>query len=442
MSAHPLRRRGSGAVVALVLLALLLCVGAWLLWPSRPVAVQPASPTTRLDDAATIERGRYLALLGNCMGCHTARGGAAFAGGRGIATPFGTAYSSNLTPDSTGLKGWGADDFWRALHHGQSRDGRLLNPAFPYTNTTHVTRPDSDALFAFFSSLAPVQATAPPNDLGRYLGSQAALKAWRTLYFRPGEAMAPVADNGAAVNELQRGAYLVNGLAHCSACHVPRNALGGSSNMLSLAGGLMAAQGWYAPSLLDPADGGVQEREVADIVALFQTGRSGGHIVTGPMAEVVQHSTQHWEIGDLQAVAVYLKALPATRSRVLPKTEARSDKALTQGDKLYEQQCAQCHGAQGQGIRGSDGAWAYPALAGNSTVLQGVPANLVQAVLYGGFGPSTAGHPRPFGMPPFVLDLSGEDIADLLTYVRSAWGNDAPPVSALDVQQLRSTATR
>ncbi|QHE78042.1 c-type cytochrome [Hydrogenophaga sp. PBL-H3] len=442
MSAPPLRRRGSGAVVALVLLALLLCAGAWLLWPSRPVAVQPASPTTRLDDAATIERGRYLALLGNCMGCHTARGGAAFAGGRGIATPFGTAYSSNLTPDSTGLKDWSADDFWRALHHGQSRDGRLLNPAFPYTNTTYVTRPDSDALFAFFSSLAPVQATAPPNDLGRYLDSQAALKAWRTLYFRPGEAMAPVADNGAAVNELQRGAYLVNGLAHCSACHVPRNALGGSSDMLSLAGGLMAAQGWYAPSLLDPADGGVQEREVADIVALFQTGRSGGHIVTGPMAEVVQHSTQHWEIGDLQAMAVYLKALPATRSRVLPKTEARSDTALARGGKLYEQQCAQCHGAQGQGIRGSDGAWAYPALAGNSTVLQGVPANLVQAVLYGGFGPSTAGHPRPFGMPPFVLDLSGEDVADLLTYVRSAWGHDAPPVSALDVQQLRSAAAR
>ena len=439
MSTNPSLRSGTGAVVAGLLLAALLCVGTWLLWPSRPTPVTSPSNPTRLDDTATIERGRYLAVLGNCMACHTAQGGPAFAGGRGIATPFGTVYSSNLTPDTTGLKGWSADDFWRALHHGQSRDGRLLNPAFPYPNTTHVTRSDSDALFAFFSSLAPVNATAPGNDLGRYLGSQAALKVWRTLYFKPGDTLdtSPMANNSTTLNQLQRGAYLVNGLAHCSACHVPRNALGGHADMLSLAGGLMAAQGWYAPSLLDPDEGGVQARDVAEIVAVFQNGRSGTHIVTGPMAEVVQHSTQHWSSDDLQALAVYLKALPVTRSREMAASKSRSEQALAQGARVYEQQCAQCHGAQGQGVRGNDGQWAYPALAGNNTVLQGVPANLVQAVLHGGFGPTTAGHPRPFGMPPFVLELSGEEIADLLTYVRNAWGNDAAPVSALDVQKLR-----
>jgi mono/diheme cytochrome c family protein len=436
MSAHPSRGRGVGSVVAGLVLVFLLSAGTWLLWPSRPVAVAPGT-TTHLNDTATIERGRYLAVLGNCMACHTAQGSPGFAGGRGIATPFGTVYSSNLTPDATGLRDWSPDDFWRALHHGQSRDGRLLNPAFPYTNTTHVTRSDSDALFAFFNSLAPVVSIVPGNDLGRYLGSQAALKAWRTLYFRPADAVATVSDTGGAVDELQRGAYLVNGLAHCSACHVPRNALGGSADMLSLGGGLMAAQGWYAPSLLDPADGGVQARELADIVALFQNGRSDRHIVTGPMAEVVRHSTQHWRPDDLQAMAVYLKALPVTRSRVPAATEPRSDRALTQGARIYDQQCAQCHGAQGQGVRGDDGQWAYPALAGNGTVLQGVPANLVQVVLHGGFGPGTAANPRPFGMPPFVLELSGQDIADLLTYVRGAWGNDAPPVSTLNVQQLR-----
>lgn len=430
MSAHISRQRSALAMG--LLLVLLICTGTWLLWPSELVTVPPLSPTTRLDDTATIERGRYLSQVGNCQTCHTERGGAAFGGGRGIGTPFGTVYSSNLTPDGSGLKDWNADDFWRALHHGQSRDGRLLNPAFPYTNTTHVSRSDSDALFAFFRSLAPVKSTVPSNELGRYLGSQAALKAWRALYFRPAETV-----QTAPVDELQRGAYLVNGLAHCSACHVPRNALGGSSDMLSLAGGLMSAQGWYAPSLLDPADGGVQERELADIVALFQTGRSGARIVTGPMAEVVQHSTQHWETGDLRAMAVHLKSLPVTRGRVQEKSEPRSEKALTQGGKIYEQQCAQCHGAQGQGIRGNDGAWAYPPLAGNNTVLQGVPSNLVQAVLYGGFGPSTTGQPRPYGMPPFVLDLRRQDLADLLTYVRGSWGNDAPPVSELDVQRLR-----
>lgn len=433
----PRARWSRSKVAALTLTTLLLCAAAWLLWPARPVAVVPSNTTAQRDDAATIERGRYLAVLGNCMGCHTARGGAAFAGGRGIATPFGTVYSSNLTFDATGLKDWGADDFWRALHHGQSRDGRLLNPAFPYTNTTHVARADSDALFAYLRSLAPVAAIAPPNDLGQYLGSQAALKVWRALYFTPGEALA-VAPTDAPL----RGAYLVNGLAHCSACHVPRNALGGSSDMLSLAGGLMAAQGWYAPSLLDPAEGGVQAREVAEIVALLQTGRSGTHIVTGPMAEVVQHSTQHWQADDLQAMAAHLKALPVSRRPEPAPTDARPAQAMALGERLYEQHCAQCHGAQGQGIRGNDGQWAYPPLAGNSTVLHSVPANLVQAVLFGGFGPSTAGHPRPFGMPPYVLELSEQEIADVSTYVRAAWGNAATPVSALDVQQLRASAGR
>lgn len=433
----PRARWSRSKVAALTLVALLLCAATWLLWPARPVAVVPSNTTAQRDDAATIERGRYLAVLGNCMGCHTARGGAAFAGGRGIATPFGTVYSSNLTFDATGLKDWGADDFWRALHHGQSRDGRLLNPAFPYTNTTHVARADSDALFAYLRSLAPVAATALPNDLGQYLGSQAALKVWRALYFTPGEALTVAPADGPL-----RGAYLVNGLAHCSACHVPRNALGGSSDMLSLAGGLMAAQGWYAPSLLDPAEGGVQAREVAEIVALLQTGRSGTHIVTGPMAEVVQHSTQHWQADDLQAMATHLKALPVSRRPEPAPTDARAAQAMALGERLYEQHCAQCHGAQGQGIRGNDGQWAYPPLAGNSTVLHSVPANLVQAVLFGGFGPSTAGRPRPFGMPPYVLELSEQEIADVSTYVRAAWGNAATPVSALDVQQLRASAGR
>jgi len=436
MSARPLLRRPV-AVAALTLTALLLCAATWLLWPARPVAVAPSNTATSEADSATIEHGRYLAVLGNCMGCHTARGGAAFAGGRGIATPFGTVYSSNLTFDATGLKDWSADDFWRALHHGQSRDGRLLNPAFPYTNTTHVARADSDAMFAYLRSLAPVAAVAPPNDLGQYLGSQAALKVWRTLYFKPAEVLTVAPTDGPL-----RGAYLVNGLAHCSACHVPRNALGGSGDMLSLAGGLMAAQGWYAPSLLDPAEGGVQAREVAEIVALLQDGRSGSHIVTGPMAEVVQHSTQHWRPADLQATAEHLKALPVSSRVGAPPSDARPAQALAQGGRIYDQQCAQCHGAQGEGVRGNDGQWAYPPLAGNSTVLHRVPANLVQAVLFGGFGPSTAGHPRPFGMPPYVLDLSEQDIADVSTFVRAAWGNDAPPVSALDVQQLRASAVR
>lgn len=426
-------------LVPAVLLPLLVLT-AWLALPDAPVAVPSTASAPDLNDSSTVERGRYLAVLGNCMGCHTQRGKTPFAGGRGIATPWGTVFSSNLTPDVTGLKGWSADDFWRALHHGQSRDGRWLYPVFPYTNTTHISRSDSDALYVYFKSLKPAPLVMPAHDLRWPYNTQAALKVWRALYFTPGTE-APAATDTAQTDEVRRGAYLVQGLAHCSACHMPRNALGGG-HMLDLSGGLMPVQNWYAPSLLDPAEAGVQERPLEDIVALFRSGRSGTHLVTGPMAEVVQYSTQHWEARDLQAMAAYLKSLPIQKKAGTSAPQTVVDLSMTPGAKLYEQHCAQCHGAQGQGIQSKDGAWAYPPLAGNPTVGQNPPANLLQSVLYGGFGPSTAEHPRPFGMPPYAMQLSERDVAQLLTYVRGSWGNNAAPVTDFDVQRLRGPVGR
>ena len=420
-------------LLALVLLlAALATLGTtWLLWPAAPIAVDASTPAR---DAATIERGRYLATLGNCQHCHTARGGAPWAGGRAIATPFGTVYSSNLTPGAAGLGAWSAADFWRALHHGQARDGRWLYPAFPYANTTHITRADSDALYAFLRSVPAVDRPAPAHQLRWPYDTQAALKLWRMLYFEEGRA-AP-ADTG----ELARGAYLVRGLGHCSACHAPRNALGASG--LEPAGGLIPAQNWYAPSLTDPREAGVQDWALDDIVALFQHGRAGAAVVTGPMAEVVQHSTQHWQAADLRAMARYLQQLP--RSAAAPAAAAASAPQPRLGAKLYEQHCADCHGEQGQGRRGRDGQWAYPPLAGNRAVTLASPANLVQMVLHGGFAPATAGHARPFGMPPYVLALSDREVAAVLTHLRtqSAWGHQAAAVSELDVQRLRESAAR
>lgn len=425
----------------LPVLALLLLLGgvlAWLAWPSTPIAVR-ASATPPATDSTTVERGRYLATLGNCQVCHTVRGGVPYAGGRGMATPFGTIFSSNLTPSPAGLGAWSADDFWRALHHGQSRDGRWLYPAFPYNNTTHITRPDSDALYAYLRSLPPDTTPAPAHQLDWPYSTQAALKVWRALYFEEGSA-APAAERDSNL-EVQRGAYLVRGLGHCSACHAPRNALGASSNMLDLAGGLIPVQNWYAPSLTNPAEAGVQDWTLDDIVALFQSGRAGNALVTGPMADVVQHSTQHWSATDLHAMALYLKQLPRTDTPVANTTTANT-RLKGAGEQLYDKRCAQCHGEQGEGRRGTDGRLAYPPLAGNRAVTLASPANLVQIVLNGGFAPATPGHPRPFGMPPFVLDLSDGDVATVLTYIRTQWGNQAAPVSALDVQQLRGTSAR
>lgn len=421
-------RRASG-LAALLLAAL----ATWLLWPAAPQAVPESTPT---QDATTIERGRYLATLGNCQHCHTTRGGQPYAGGRGIATPFGTVYSSNLTPAAAGLGNWSAGDFWRALHHGQSRSGRLLSPVFPYTNTTHITRTDSDALYAYLRSLPAVDTVAPAHELRWPYNTQAALKVWRTLYFSEGRTQAEV-EAKADGNELQRGAYLVRGLAHCSACHAPRNALGASG--LDPVGGLIPAQNWYAPSLTDPREAGVQDWPLEEIVALFRTGRAGTAVVTGPMAEVVQHSTQHWQDSDLRAMALYLRQLPRSAAAGQATASLLHTPAAGSGAKLYEKHCADCHGEQGQGRRGKDGGWAYPPLAGNRALALASPANLVQIVLNGGFAPATVGNPRPFGMPPHVLALSDTEIAAVVSYVRAQWGERTEPVTALDVQRLRET---
>jgi len=408
--------------------------------PMECGAHQSVSASPVPADTSAQQAGRYLALVGNCQGCHTRPDGPPFTGGRAISTPFGTVYSSNLTPAKTGLAVWTADDFWRALHHGQSRNGRLLNPAFPYTNFRLVTRADSDALFAYFMGLEPLEAVQPPNALRWPFNTQWALQLWRRLYLPTAEPPPQPVPQRVSDVQRQRGAYLVQGLGHCSVCHMPRNVLAGNPDILSLEGGAIAGQSWYAPSLLDPLDGGVQDRPASEVLQLLQSGRGGSDRVSGPMAEVVRHSLQHWSRPDIDAAVAYLQSLPRLAAADRGPVPALRPSVVASGATLYEKHCADCHGARGEGIRSADGQWAYPPLRGNRTVLQTTPLNLVQTVLYGGFGPSTAGNPRPFGMPPYVLALSEQELGDLLSFIRMAWGNRAPPVSALDVQHLRDGA--
>ena len=419
------------ALAGLLVAALALLALVWFLnirgEDKASDAVPAPAPT-----AQQVARGAYLAGVGNCAGCHTDRSGRAYAGGRGIDTPFGILYSTNLTPDrETGIGKWSADQFWRALHNGRSRDGRLLYPAFPYPNYTAVTRVDADAMFDFLRSQAPVRQAAKPHGLGWPFSSQAALAVWRALYFRPGSYVADPAQSA----DWNRGAYLVEGLGHCSACHTQRNALGASSDMMDLSGGLIPMQNWYAPALTSPSEAGVAVWPLDHVVRLMQSGVSPRGTVLGPMAEVVLNSTQHWGTDDLRAMAVFLKALPQTAPATAPGAVAVDAGKAQRGAKLYEQHCAQCHGEQGQGVAG-----AYPPLAGNRAVLLKETANLVQVVLYGGFPPATAGNPRPFGMPPYVLQLHDSDVAAVLTHLRVSWGNRAAPVSEVDVVRKRGGA--
>lgn len=392
--------------------------------PAVPVASSPA----------LIGQGAYLARAGNCMSCHTARGGAPYAGGRGIATPFGTVFTSNLTPDdSTGIGSWSPAHFWRALHNGRSKDGRLLYPAFPYTSTTQVTRADSDALYAYLRSVPAVRQANTPHALRWPFSTQAALAVWRALYFSPASFQADKRQSA----EWNRGAYLVKGLGHCSACHTARNALGASDDTLDLAGGLIPMQNWYAPSLTLASEAGMANWDPRHIVALLKTGVSPRGSTTGPMAEVVLNSTQYLSDADLVAMAAFLKALPQAPVTATAPTGPPPARVAERGAKLYEQHCAQCHGERGEGVAG-----AYPALAGNRAVTMASTANLVQIVLHGGFAPATAGNPRPFGMPPFVLQLNDSDVAAVLSHLRSAWGNQASGVTEFEVSRWRDQPTR
>lgn len=378
-----------------------------------PRASGPQEPT------GVAARGAYLARLGNCEGCHSAPGGRAYAGGRGLPTPFGTVYAGNLTPDAaTGLGRWSADEFWRALHEGRSRDGRRLVPAFPYTAFTRLARADSDALYAYLQTLPAVAQPNPPHALRFPYGTQFALAVWQWLFFAP----APAAPAGSS--ETARGAYLVRAIGHCTACHSPRNALGAEDE--SLAGGVMPGQGWYAPALRLPPGA---QAALADFVQLLRTGRNAHGSAIGPMATVVHRSTQYWSHADLEATGRYLQSLPPLDARAHTAAAAAAGLRVS-GEHLYVERCADCHGKDGRGAAG-----VYSPLVGNPTVLQPELHNLVKMLHYGGFAPSTAAFPRPYGMPP--QELSDEQAAALITYVRQAWGNAAPAASALDVMRAR-----
>jgi len=413
-------------IIGIALAAVAVAVGllAQQFWSSDNTP--PSAATAALSPADRIARGAYLAKAGDCMACHTTRGGAAYAGGRALQTPFGNVISPNITADrATGIGAWSADDFWHALHNGKSRDGRLLYPAFPYPNYTRVTRDDADALYAYLQTVPAVTQANQPHQLRFPYKLQVSLAAWRALYFKP-EVFHP--ETGQSV-DWNRGAYLVQGLGHCSACHSARNPLGGSAGE-GLSGGLIPALGWYAPSL--NARGDWQQEH---ITALLKTGVSPRATVFGPMAEVVKESLQHLNDSDINAIAVYLKALPADGAAPAFERDGAPEAVafLQAGAKLYEKHCVDCHGASGAGQPA-----AYPPLAGNRALAMESAVNPIRIVLNGGFAPGTAGNPRPYSMPPFGHLLSDTEVAQVVSYLRSEWGNNAPPVNGNDVNRYRA----
>lgn len=389
-------------------------------------AMPQRTPAAKDVSFAAIQRGKYLVDAGDCKDCHTADESKPFAGGRALETPFGTIYSSNITPDKkTGIGNWSDDDFYRAMHTGIGADGEHLYPAFPYPYFTRMPRSDVDDMRAYLDTLTPIPNESPENDLTWPLNYRFLVWGWNLLYFDSGT----FTPNPQKSPEWNRGAYLVEGPGHCGACHTPKTWFGGDENGSNyLRGGVL--ENWHAPNITNAKGDGLGSWSEDDIAQFLKTGRNAKSGATGTMGEVVHYSTSRLTDSDLHAIAVYLKSVPGNQSA--PQTSKPQDKVMAAGKGIYEDSCAACHRDSGDGV-----PFMFPPLKGNANVLAENPTTLIRITLEGAQTQPTDKEPTPSAMPAYDWKLDDDEIAAVITYIRNAWGNAAPAVGASDVRDLR-----
>lgn len=424
-----------------------LVVGLWLTTIGASTLAQDAK-----TEALLVEKGRQLAVAADCAACHTApKGGAPFAGGYPIDSPLGTIFATNITPSkASGIGAYTAEDFTRALRQGIRKDGAHLYPAMPYTSYTQLSDDDTAALYAYFMhGVAPVEKPAPQTALPFPFNLRFSMAVWNALFLKDARFVADDAKSA----EWNRGAYLAGALAHCSACHSPRNPLMAEKDGPAfLSGGSVGA--WYAPNITSDAKSGIGGWSEAELVQYLKTGRvSGKAQAAGPMAEAVEHSLQHLPDEDLKALAVFLKQTPAVAStETQPRyafgklsssevqlrgatSDAKTDVNL--GWRVFSGSCAHCHQANGAGTANGE----YPSLFHNTATGGDRPDNLVATILHG-VDRTVDGraHFMPaFGEQASFTDrLSDEEIAAVSNYVLTQYGNPAVKVSAQDVKSLRA----
>jgi mono/diheme cytochrome c family protein len=379
-----------------------------------------------------IERGRYLAVLGDCAGCHTAPGGAPFAGGLALQTPFGTLVAPNITSDpETGIGNMTNDEFLAVLHEGRGHDGKRLYPAMPYPAYTKMTDDDVLAMRAYFATVAPVNNRVVSNQLPFPLNIRFAMVFWNALNFTPGRYQ-PDPQKSAAWN---RGSYIVEGPAHCGTCHTPKTLLGGDKNAAAFTGATL--QGWFAPDITNDPRKGIGGWSTDDLVQYLKTGTNNWTLASGPMAEAVSHSTSRINDEDILAVATYLKDSGQGGTSARPEPVAASNNVMRAGAAIYKDSCAACHKDTGEGE-----ANLFPKLARSALVQSDDPTTLVRVVLRGTRAVSTADAPTAPAMPAFDWRLGDAQVAAVLTYIRNNWGNAAGSVSAGAVAGQRAALAK
>ena len=410
---------------------LLLCLLAW------PVYAQTA------PDSAAIKRGEYIAKLGDCSACHSVPNGKPFAGGLPLLSPFGLIYSTNISPDPQhGIGRYTPGDFSRALRDGVAKDGHHLYPAMPYTNYSLMHDDDMADLYAYFMhGIAPVAEDPIKTKLSFPFNQRWGLAVWDFL-FTPHTRFT---SSPAHDDNWNRGAYLVQGLGHCSACHTPRtifyneNAYN-ETKQVFLSGHVI--DDWYAPDLRGNPASGLGRWHENEIAEFLKTGHANGIISFGGMNQAIEESTQHMTAADRASIAHYLKSLRATEESAAYNPAVHQTVKIAYpiehpGAGIYAGMCAGCHGGNGEGNAASH----FPKLAGNSAVLARDPASLIHIVLTGGNTPATINGPPPVTMPPFA-QLTDVEIGEVLSYIRNAWGNQAKPISAHQVAAHRQAINK
>ena len=375
-------------------------------------------------DSAQLLRGQYLVVAGDCMSCHLRDGGEPFAGGLGLNTPFGVIYSSNITSDpQTGIGAWTSEQFYQAMHDGKGVHGENLYPAFPYPWFRRASRADDDAILSFLKTTPAVNYTPPKNHLPFPLNMRSAVSGWNLLFLKSEE----FKDDPAQSAEWNRGAYLVNGLGHCGGCHTPKNALGADKSEQFLRGGDLET--WVAPDLTANPRTGLGDWKIDDITEYLRTGRSAHAAAGGPMADVITYSTSLMNDDDRHAIATYLKSQAASPT-VTAKTA--DSQAMHRGAEIYSDACSSCHLEDGVGQ-----SRLFPPLGHDAMLQQANPAGLLHLILAGTRIGTSASRPSPLAMPSFAWKLSDQEIADVSTFIRNSWGNQAAPISESEVSELR-----
>jgi len=396
----------------------------------------------QVDQPALVKQGEYLARAGDCVACHTAKGGKPFAGGLPMETPIGVIYSTNITPDKTGIGDYSFENFDQAVRHGVAKSGSTLYPAMPFPSYARVSDADMQALYAYFmQGVAPVAQDNQDSNIPWPLSMRWPLTAWRWMFAPKVEPQQP---NIGADPVVSRGAYLVEGLGHCGACHTPRaltmqeKALSANDGSRFLSGSA-PLEGWIAKSLRGDHKDGLGSWSEEQLVQFLKTGRSDRSAVFGGMSDVVVHSMQYMSEDDLTAIARYLKSLPANDPADQPhRYDKQVAEALWKGDDskpgaaLYIDNCAACHRTDGHGY-----TRVFPALAGNPVLQSDDATSLIHIVLKGGTLPATHSAPSTFTMPAFAWRLSDQDVADVVNFIRTSWGNQGSKVKAGDVAALR-----